>query len=331
MIFDLTRTEDQRQITEAAQAMLAEHYPLSRLRGRPEADISTPLTEFGAFALTLSEESGGAGFTLVEEAMLHVQLGRHLVSLTALAAPVAARIADEAGLTGLVAGIVGGRVTIAAAVNCKDGLLLLDGGDAEFAILRTGGKLQLVDLAGRERRLETAMGQGRPIHRVAALGQSENLPASDKAANAEQILIAAQLLGIAEAARDLAVGYAQVREQFGRPIGSFQAIKHHCANMAIEAERLSAQLDMTAILAHAEHVDAGFQVAVLSRIAPGIALKNARICIQIHGGIGFSAEADAHLFLKQAHVLAQLCDPGDLLSLKSPMAPTRKESRCVSP
>lgn len=331
MSFDFTASEDQRQILDAAQALLDVHYPVSRLRDCPGSDSLTPLVEFGAFALAMPEQSGGAGFTFVEEALLHVRLGRHLVSLTALAAPIAVRIAGESGRADLAADILKGTSIVAAAVECNGGLLLLDGDDAGFAVLRRGGKLQLLDLAGHERHLETAMGQGRSIYRVALTNLSGDAIASVGTANAEQVLISAQLLGIAEGARDLAVGYASMRKQFGRPIGSFQAIKHHCANMAIRAEQLSAQLDMAAMAVHGGHEDAAFQVAALSRIAPGIALENARICIQIHGGIGFSSEADAHLFLKQAHVLAQLCDRGDLLAYKSPMAPTRKENGCVSP
>jgi alkylation response protein AidB-like acyl-CoA dehydrogenase len=326
MTFDLSPTEDQRQILDAAQAMLDAHYPLSRLRDSAGSDALKPLADFGAFALAMPEQSGGAGFTLVEEALLHVLLGRHLVSVTALTAPIAARIAEESGRSELATGILEGTIIVAASVACSDGLLLLDGENADFAIVRTGGQLRLLDLADLARHPETALGQGRPLHRVALTTHASNTSASEGTANAEQVLISAQLLGIAEGARDLAVGYASTREQFGRPIGSFQAIKHHCANMAIRAEQLSAQLDMAAMAVRGGHEDAGFQVAVLCRIAPGIALENARTCIQIHGGIGFSAEADAHLFLKQAHVLAQLCDPGELLSLKSPMTPTRKES-----
>jgi alkylation response protein AidB-like acyl-CoA dehydrogenase len=326
MSFDLTQTEDQRQILDAVHALLAESYPVSRLSDARAADDLTPLIAFGAFALALPEQSGGTGFTLIEEALVHVQLGRHLVSLTALAAPIAARISYETGRSDILTGIVDGTITVAPAVRHEDGILLLDGEAADLAVFRSGANLHLVDLARVERHSEPSMGQGRPITKVALEQSSNVLTAAAETAAIEQVLIAAQLLGIAEGTRDLAVEYASLREQFGRPIGSFQAIKHHCANMAIRAERLSAQLDMAAIAVHEGRDDADFQVAALARIVPDIALENARTCIQIHGGIGFSAEADAHLYLKQAHALAQLCDRGRLLSHASPMAPTRKET-----
>ncbi|MCB1133405.1 MAG: acyl-CoA dehydrogenase, partial [Verrucomicrobiae bacterium] len=129
---------------------------------------------------------------------------------------------------------------------------------------------------------------------------------------------------IAEGARDLAVAYAGVRRQFGRQIGSFQAIKHHCANMAIGVEMVSAQLDMAAIAVRDGREDAAFQTAALARLAPRVALQNARLCIQIHGGIGFSAEADVQLFLKQAHLLRNYLGATDFLSLPSPMFPLAK-------
>ena len=138
------------------------------------------------------------------------------------------------------------------------------------------------------------------------------------------LLVSAQLLGVAQAALALAVSYAKLREQFGRPIGSFQAIKHHCADMAVRVELLSAQLDMAAIAARDGRDDATFQIAALRRLAPKAALANARRAIQIHGGIGFSAEADPHQLLKHAHMLRQLGGYGELMALTAPLTPNER-------
>ena len=86
------------------------------------------------------------------------------------------------------------------------------------------------------------------------------------------------------------------------------------------------QLDMAAIALRDDAEDAAFQIAALTRLAPRIALETARLGIQIHGGIGFSAEADAHHYLKQAHLLGLCLGRTDLLALPAPMAPTRKET-----
>jgi alkylation response protein AidB-like acyl-CoA dehydrogenase len=145
------------------------------------------------------------------------------------------------------------------------------------------------------------------------------------------LLVSAQLLGVATAARDLAVAYAKVRTQFGRPIGGFQAVKHHCANMAVAVEKLSALLDMAAIAVRDGCDDAAFQTAALARLVPRIALANARLCIQIHGGIGFSAEASPQLYLKHAHLLRHLLTGGRILDHDATLAPIRREKTCVSP
>jgi alkylation response protein AidB-like acyl-CoA dehydrogenase len=112
-----------------------------------------------------------------------------------------------------------------------------------------------------------------------------------------------------------------MRQQFGRPIGAFQAIKHHCANMAITAEALSSLLEVAAIAARDGRDDAAFHIAALRLLAPKAALANARTCIQIHGGMGFSAEADAHHFLKQAHMLSRLGVCASILDLPAALAP----------
>ena len=124
----------------------------------------------------------------------------------------------------------------------------------------------------------------------------------------------------------LLFAYAGMRQQFGKPIGAFQAIKHHAADMAIGAEMVSAQLDMAAIALADGRPDALFQIAALRRLAPVAALANARACIQIHGGIGFSAEADAHHFIKHAHLLSRLGAAPSMLDPDAPMAPLHERN-----
>jgi alkylation response protein AidB-like acyl-CoA dehydrogenase len=104
----------------------------------------------------------------------------------------------------------------------------------------------------------------------------------------------------------MAVAYAKVREQFGRPIGSFQAVKHHCANMAIAARSARDQVTFAAIAIDDGREDAALQVECALLTAGEAALENAGKNIQIHGGIGFSDEADPHLILKRTRVLLAL-------------------------
>jgi alkylation response protein AidB-like acyl-CoA dehydrogenase len=319
---DLNPGEDQRQILNAAAAMLDASYPLARLRGAAQDDVAV-IAAFGAFALTLPEESGGAGFGLVEEALLHVLLGRHLVSTKVLATAMAARLARELGRADIAAQAASGAIPICAAVaSTEDRILLIDAEGAALALVFGEQSLALIDVGGRNGEPITGLGHG-----VALTGLSRQATVSiGQSAQAllrrtADLLVSAQLAGIAQASRDLAVAYAKVRQQFGRPIGSFQAVKHHCANMALAAEMLSAQLDMAVIAERNGREDAPFQAAALVQLAARIALANARTCIQIHGGIGFSAEADAHHYLKQAHVLRLLASRAALLDLPAPLAP----------
>jgi alkylation response protein AidB-like acyl-CoA dehydrogenase len=123
------------------------------------------------------------------------------------------------------------------------------------------------------------------------------------------VLLAALCTGIAEASRDTTVAYLKVREQFGRPIGSFQALKHRAADMAVEAE---AALSLTtyAALALAEG-DPHARLYCLSArsVAHRAALANARATIQLHGAIGTTFDHDAHFSVKRVHVLSEMIEP----------------------
>lgn len=322
MTCNLNRSEDQRQILDAAASMLDADFGVSRdLAADP--DRMAKIAEFGAFSLALDEQSGGAGFSLVEEALLHVQFGRHIISTHSIAAPIAPRLAAEPELIDLARDAAAGVVGICGGVLCGGGGRLIDGVNARFALVFAPDRLQLIDIAKTSVVANNpGFGHFVPITDV-AFDEDAIIAASDSRhlLDIAALLVSAQLLGIAEATRDLAVSYAGVRRQFGKPIGAFQAIKHHCANMAIGAEMLSAQLDMAAIALRDGRDDATFQVAALRLLAPQVALENARLCIQIHGGMGFSAEADTHRFLKQAHVLRLIGDAAPILDLESPMAP----------
>ena len=109
--------------------------------------------------------------------------------------------------------------------------------------------------------------------------------------------------GIAEAERDMGARYAIDREQFGRPIGAFQAVKHRVADTAIRAEAAWSQTAVAALRVAAGEGGAQFQASSAKVVATDAAIRNGRDTIQNHGAIGFTAEHDAHLFLKRAHVL----------------------------
>ena len=123
---------------------------------------------------------------------------------------------------------------------------------------------------------------------------------------------AGQLLGIAETSQELATEYARRREQFGRPIGSFQAIKHILADAYVRQELARAAVYAAGATLDRPEVGSVERAVAAAKLAAGeAALKNARACIQVHGGMGYTWEVPAHFFLKRAMVLEQSFGTGD--------------------
>jgi alkylation response protein AidB-like acyl-CoA dehydrogenase len=117
------------------------------------------------------------------------------------------------------------------------------------------------------------------------------------------------LVGLAAAAVDLAVAYAKGREQFGKPIGSFQAVKHMCADMLVRAEVARAAVHAAAATIDQPDVgDAVRAAAGAGLLAVEAAIANGKSCIQVHGGMGFTWEVPAHLYLMRARVVASELD-----------------------
>ena len=119
------------------------------------------------------------------------------------------------------------------------------------------------------------------------------------------LLLAARMVGLAGHACDLAVEYAKVREQFGQPIGSFQAVKHHCADMGVRTRLSWYQTNLACLKLQANAEDAPLQVASAKLLAAQAARENGRTGIQVHGGIGYQSECDAHWFVKRAYIYDQ--------------------------
>jgi alkylation response protein AidB-like acyl-CoA dehydrogenase len=146
-----------------------------------------------------------------------------------------------------------------------------------------------------------------PLHHVTDVPGGERLAGPDEARRlwlAGAALVSGQLLGIAEATLELALDYARKREQFGRTIGSFQAIKHMLADMFVRQEVARAGAYAGgATLDHPEVGDVERAVSGAKVTSGESALENAKACIQVYGGMGYTWEAPAHYYLKRAWVL----------------------------
>jgi alkylation response protein AidB-like acyl-CoA dehydrogenase len=130
-----------------------------------------------------------------------------------------------------------------------------------------------------------------------------------------RVLAAAMLVGVLEATRDASVSYVSVREQFGKPIGAFQAVKHRCADMAVRAEAAGSLLWLAALTLAGSQPEASRLAAGVKALASEYALQSAHDNVQNHGGMGFTAECSAHLYVKRALTLSvTLGSPDNLLA-----------------
>lgn len=276
---------------------LLELLPLARLHGSHEeaAATWTSLEEIGVFGMGVGEEQGGSGLGTVEEALVVMRLGSQLASPGILATLGAAR-------TGVDGRPSGTRRRTTVAYRHGERIVMVEEPEAALVLLREATAASLHELpAGEAKTLDQRLWLAR-LREVAPLGPP--LARFDEAALARlRLLDAAALAGIAQAALDMAVAYAGTRQQFGRPIGSFQAVKHHCADMAIAARCARDQVSFAAVALDDARADAQLQVECALLMSGSAALANAGENIQIHGGMGFSDEADPHLFLKRAQLL----------------------------
>jgi alkylation response protein AidB-like acyl-CoA dehydrogenase len=292
---------DQVQLASTIRESLTSLLPLSRLHASPVEDARTwsSLEEIGMFGITAGEEHGGSGLGAAEEALIVVGLGRRLAAPAVLATIWATHARQGGGAIDL------GSRRVAAAYRHGERVVVIDDPAADLVVVRERDGAALYERGDRDgaeidHRLWVAH-----LRTIASLGAP--IAQFDKTQLLRlRLLDAAALAGIAEATLDMAVAYAGVREQFGRPIGTFQAVKHHCANMALGARCALDQTSFAAVAIDEDREDAALQVESALFVAGSAALENAAKNIQIHGGMGFSDEADPHLFLKRAQLLITL-------------------------
>jgi alkylation response protein AidB-like acyl-CoA dehydrogenase len=319
---DLMLSADQEAVRDAIREVLRDRASSALLRAAMEsesgfdASLWQTAAELGWLGLAVPEASGGAGYGVAETMLLFVELGRSLAPGPWLGAVVAARAlagTDDAA----VAEIVGGTRRVVP-IDDPDGLLgterlsgeavqVLDAHLAGEAVVLGEREAWLVSLDGQgvTRTIERCMDPTRRLGRI----RFADAPARRVAGGAgglrrlAAVLAAAEAVGVAERTQEMSVDYAKVREQFGRPIGTFQAIKHRCADMAVRAEVARSAVTYAAVALDEAADDAPLHVHVAKALATDAAIQNATDNIQNHGGMGYTWESDAHLFLKRARML----------------------------
>ncbi|WP_327296975.1 MULTISPECIES: acyl-CoA dehydrogenase family protein [unclassified Streptomyces] len=271
-------TDDQLALRTGFRALLDGRFGREALRAaveRPAIDraLWRELGDAGLFSLRLPEADGGVGLGLPEAVLVFEEAGRAL-----LPGPLVA--------THLAAGTVPGADTGRTVVAASDGALVEWLAEAD----------EVVGEAGDARPVRS-VDPLTPLHRVT--GGPEH-PGRSAAA----VLTAALQLGSAARTTELAVQYAKEREQFGRPIGAFQAVKHLCAGMLVRTELARAAVYAAAVTSEGRWGGADTDAAGAKLLADDAAVRNARDCLQVHGGMGFTWESDVHLHLKRAWVRA---------------------------
>ena len=301
MNFDLD--DDQREFAAAARDFFSEQAsPSDARRALDEGTAATPgrkaLADIGFYGITIPESAGGAGQSVLDLAVVAEQGGRVLAGPSLVtAARVAVLLAgDDTRLAGLADGSVGYAVVDGTAP-------VLDAATADCFLARRGADLVIA---------EGTVALGEPIDPTRGLGTvtlgDTEVVATDIGVRWEQaervarVILAAEDLGAAARAVEMAVAYAKERAAFGRFIGSYQAIKHLLVDAYVGVEQLRSLVWWAAWTAEESPDELPLAAAAAKASAAGVLENAAETLIQVHGGIGFTWEHDAHLYWRRAKV-----------------------------
>ncbi|HUA96329.1 MAG TPA: acyl-CoA dehydrogenase family protein, partial [Acidimicrobiales bacterium] len=332
-------TAEHEDLRRTVRRWVEVHCPPSVPRALLESPPGEPspvwkaLAEQGWLGLHVDEEAGGEGFGLVELAVVLEELGRALfpgpLLPTVLTAWFVARFGGPEARAVVLPGLIDG--TAPAGVHLGTGELTMGRPDGGPALV--SGTLRPV-LGGTQPRwwLVPVQGQGwgvldgdaegvsveplealdptRALGDLSAEGVAVHLlprVSTEEVRDLARVMAAAEAAGAARWCLDTASDYAKVRVQFGRPIGQFQAVKHKLADMLVTVEQADAVAwDAAQAWSGDERESRALAAAVAGAVALEAAAGRAKTCIQILGGIGFTWEHDAHLYLRRAMATRQL-------------------------
>ncbi len=315
---DFGLTDDQRDIQRTARDLLAERATFARVREHAEAGTTdtalwTELCELGWPGIAISEEYGGQGLGVIELAVLCEELGRVVAPVPFLGSAMAACVIEQAGtreqrerwLPGLASG-----ETIGALAGASDGTaeLVVSGAEAGVIVLvEDDGSGRIVTPAEAEVTPVAAIDPTRSAARVSAAdGAGEALEDGCPGLGRALVAVSAELVGVSERALEMTVAYVKDRKQFGVPVGAYQAVSHRCAQMLLDTEQARSTTAFAAWSADA-NPDGLAEAAAMAKAAASSAGREVTAgAIQMHGGIGFTWEADVHWLFKRAQLDAAL-------------------------
>jgi len=319
-------TDDHRELGDVARSFLTAQKARLASRALLDADSETrpafwaDMAGLGWLGLHIDEQYGGSGYGLPELVVVIDELGRAVapgpfVPTVVVSSVIAAVGTDEQKarlLPGLIDGThtaaigFGGNLTVSGGRISGDAGVVLGAGLADVLLLASGEDMLVVERTAAgvaidvPENLDRSRRSGRVVLTDVAVGDN-TLPGARNAALARtRTLYAAEAVGGASDCVDSAVEYAKVREQFGRTIATFQAVKHHCSNMLVAAESAVSCVWDAARAADEDEEQFRLIAAAAATLAFPAYVRNAELNIQVHGGIGFTWEHDAHLHLRRA-------------------------------
>jgi alkylation response protein AidB-like acyl-CoA dehydrogenase len=274
------------------------------------------LVELGWLGLHLPEDVGGSGYGLAELAVVLEELGRACAPgpflPTVLASAAIDALADDDARTALLPSLADGSAT-AAVQFAGAGTPVLCASLADLLVIPADGGWSVVRADQCTITPRVSVDETRRVADVDATNAPSiaSVPDPDGAmvTDLALTLVAAECAGGAAWCVETAAEYAQVREQFGRPIGQFQGVKHRCADMLLALEQARA-VAWDAARPTATTEERALAASVAGALAPAAFFQCAKDCVQVHGGVGFTWEHDAHLYLKRATALRSLTGGG---------------------
>jgi len=310
---DLIPDDTLRAFTASVEDLLTNRFPTNRLRqliedGDPyDGQLWKAGTDLGWQLLAVPECLGGSGATVVELGLLCESLGRWVASGPWIGTAVVATLLG--GLDGYrdeLAAIASGERRYGLALPSASGTScrVVESAGAQEFLLLSGGRARLCELPVASSRAAGFDPADYVVDVDVALSSDRALACSPhRARQLVAALTAATAAGVAGRCVELSVRHAGEREQFGRPIGAYQAIKHRCADMAMQREVAVASTYYALATINGDHTDAAVAVASAVSVSTDAAVANAENCVQVYGAMGFTWECDAHLYLKRAHRL----------------------------
>lgn len=331
-------TPEHYELADSVRSLVARVAPSEVLHAALESPVENPppywqaAAEQGLQGVHLAESVGGQGFGILELAVVLAEFGYGAVPGPFVPSAIAsALIAAHDPQAKVLAELATGAAIAAYALD--SGLTATRHGD----VLVIRGEVRVVPAAAQasvlvlpvaiESRDEWVVLRNDQLEIEAVKSLDPLRPIAHVRANAVDVsddallsnltmttahalmstLLSAEAVGVARWATDTASAYAKIREQFGRPIGQFQAIKHKCAEMIADTERATAAVwDAARALDDAgeSSSDVEFAAAVAATLAPATAQRCTQDCIQVHGGIGFTWEHDTNVYYRRALMLA---------------------------